>query len=91
MECPLSKVTVLFKTNTVEMADIYCTCHHDMKQKIINIFKCIKELNAQKQGGDGKRGGVSIHEEMHKFKWVSVKRVVGVGVCLFFERMLFQG
>ena len=83
MECPLSKVTVLFKTNTVEMADIYCTCHHDMKQKIINIFKCIKELNAQKQGGDGKRGGVSIHEEMHKFKWVSVKRVVGVGFCRF--------
>ena len=62
-----------------------------MKQKIINIFKCIKELNAQKQGGDGKRGGVSIHEEMHKFKWVSLKRVVGVRVCLFFERMLFQG
>ena len=62
-----------------------------MKQKIINIFKCIKELNAQKQGGDGKRGGVSIHEETHKFKWVSLKRVVGVRVCLFFERMLFQG
>ena len=62
-----------------------------MKQKIINIFKRIKELNAQKQGGDGKRGGVSIHEEMHKFKWVSLKRVVGVRVCLFFERMLFQG
>ena len=63
-----------------------------MKQKIINIFKCIKELNAQKQGGDGKRGhGVSIHEEMHKFKWVSLKRAVGVRVCLFFERMLFQG
>ena len=55
-----------------------------MKQKIINIFKCIKELNAQKQGGDGKRGGVSIHEETHKFKWVSLKRVVGVRVCLFF-------
>ena len=57
-----------------------------MKQKIpvINIFKCIKELNAQKQGGDGKRDGVSIHEEMHKFKWVSLKRVVGVRVCLFF-------
>ena len=62
-----------------------------MKQKIINIFKCIKELNAQKQGGDGKRGGVSIHEEMHKSKWVSLKRAVGVRVCLFFERMLFQG
>ena len=62
-----------------------------MKQKIINIFKCIKELNAKKQGGDGKRGGVSIHEEMHKFKWVSLKRAVGVRVCLFFERMLFQG
>ena len=62
-----------------------------MKQKIINIFKCIKELNAQKQGGDGKRGGVSIHEEMHKFKWVSLKRAVGVRLCLFFERMLFQG
>ena len=62
-----------------------------MKQKIINIFKCIKELNAQKQGEGGKRGGVSIHEEMHKFKWMSLKRVVGVRVCLFFERMLFQG
>ena len=34
-------------------------------------------------GGDGEWGGVSMHEEMHKFKWVSVKCVVGVGVCLF--------
>ena len=25
MECPLAKLTVLFKRNTVEMADIYCT------------------------------------------------------------------
>ena len=25
MECPLSKLTVLFKRNTVEMADIYCS------------------------------------------------------------------
>ena len=50
-----------------------------------------KEQNAQKQGGDGKRGGVSMHEEMHKLKWLSVKRVDGVGVCLIFERMLFQG
>ena len=32
-----------------------------------------------------------MREEMHKFKWVSVKRVDGVGVCLIFERMLFQG
>ena len=62
-----------------------------MKQKIINIFKFIKEQNAQKQSGDGKWGGVSMHEEMHKFKWVSVKRVDGVGVCLIFERVLFQG
>ena len=43
------------------------------------------------QGGDGKWGGVSMHEEMHKFKWVSVKHVDRVGVCLIFERMLFQG
>ena len=63
-----------------------------MKQKVINICKCIKEQNAQKQGGDGKRGGVSIHEERYKFKWVSVKRVIRVGVRLsFFERMLFHG
>ena len=27
-----------------------------------------------------------MHEEMHKFKWVSVKCVVGVGVCLFFVK-----
>ena len=25
MECPLSKLTVLFKRNTVEMADTYCS------------------------------------------------------------------
>ena len=25
MECPLSKLTVLFKRNAVEMADIYCS------------------------------------------------------------------
>ena len=25
MECPLSKLTILFKRNTVEMADIYCS------------------------------------------------------------------
>ena len=56
MECPLSKETVLFKRNTIGMADIYCSSHYDMKQKIINIFKCIKEQNAQKQGGDGKWG-----------------------------------
>ena len=61
-----------------------------MKHKIINIFKCIK-CPETGQGGDGMRGGVSMHEEMHKFKWVSVKRVDGVGVCLIFERMLFHG
>ena len=27
-----------------------------------------------------------MHEEMHKFKWVSVKCVVRVGVCLFFVK-----
>ena len=42
-------------------------------------------------GWGREQGGVSMHEEMHKFKWVSVKRVDGVGVCLIFERMLFQG
>ena len=25
MDCPLSKLTVLFKRNTVEMADTYCS------------------------------------------------------------------
>ena len=44
----------------------------------------------QKKGGDGKPGGVSIHEEMHKFKWVSVKRVVGVGVYLFLKECCFR-
>ena len=61
-----------------------------MKRKVINIFKCIKEQNAQKQGGDGKWGGVSIHEEMHKFKWVSLKRVVEVGVYLFLKECCFR-
>ena len=37
-------------------------------------------------GGDGEWGGVSMHEEMHKFKWVSVKCAVGLGVCLFFVK-----
>ena len=61
-----------------------------MKQTIINIFKCIKEQNAHKQGGDGKWGGVSMHEEMHKFKWESVKRVVGVGVRLYLKECCFR-
>ena len=56
-----------------------------MKQKIKNIFKCIKEQNAQKQGGDGKLSG-----GMHKFKWVSVKRVVGMEVCLFLKECCFR-
>ena len=37
-------------------------------------------------GGDGEWCGVRMHEEMHKFKWVSVKCVVRVGVCLFFVK-----
>ena len=59
-----------------------------MKQKIINSFKCIKEQNMPRNraGGDGEWGGVSMHEEMHKFKWVSVKCAVGLGVCLFFVK-----
>ena len=65
-----------------------------MKQKIISIFKCFKEQMPRNRAGWGWGvgwGGVSMHEEMHKFKWVSVKHVDGVGVCLIFERMLFQG
>ena len=31
---------------------------------------------------------VSMHEEMHKFKWVSVK--CAVGVCLFLKECCFR-
>ena len=72
IECPLSKVAVLFKTNTIEMADTYCSCHHDMKQKIISIFKCFKEQMPRNRAGWGWEAGWG------KYAWRNAQIQMGV-------------
>ena len=54
------------------MADTYCSWHNDMKHKIINIFKCIKEQMPRNRAGWGWEAGWG------KYAWRNAQIQMGV-------------
>ena len=80
----------IFKTNTVERADTYCTYHHDMKQKIINIIFQMHQRAKCSETGRGWEAEWGEYALRNAQIQMGVSKTCGWGWGLF-ERKLFQG